>query len=57
MYKILLMPGLWFSWFTLSLTTTDANLAARFVSIDRAQCVEADYGLKDYYPKERIIEL
>jgi hypothetical protein len=57
MYKILLMPGLWFSWLTLSLTTTDANLAARFVSIDRAQCVEADYELKEQFAQERIIRL
>ena len=57
MYKILLMPGLWFSWLTLSLTTTDANLAARFISIDRAQCVEADYELKEQFAQERIIRL
>ena len=57
MLVIKLMDGLYFSWLTQSLATDKLEDAARFASRDKAECVEADYGLKDYYPKERIIEL
>ena len=57
MLVIKLMDGLYFSWLTQSLATDKLEDAARFASRDKAECVEADYGLKDYYPKERIIDL
>ena len=57
MLVIKLMDGLYFSWLNHPLVTDKLEDAARFATRDKAECVEADYELKDYYPQERIIEL
>ena len=57
MLVIKLTDTLYFTWLTQSLATDKLEDAARFATRDKAECVEYDYCLDAYYPKERIIEL
>ena len=57
MLVIKLTDTLYFTWLTQSLATDKLEDAACFATRDKAECVEYDYCLKSYYPKERIIEL